>query len=82
MSYLERKRKKEQPASEAEDAIAKPQGAAAAFSAAAKSRSEANKPKAAASGTVRAPKLVQNLPQTRKLLATAIAELDELATNH
>jgi hypothetical protein len=82
MSYLERKRQKEQPDNEADEEIAKPQGAAAAFSAAAKSRTEANKPKPANPDAVKAPKLVQNLPQTRKLLATAIAELEDLSNNH
>ncbi|MGB0580336.1 MAG: hypothetical protein ACPGVU_11590 [Limisphaerales bacterium] len=78
MSYLDRKRQADKEAaqeatSSGEEAV----GAAAAFSAASQAKAKSDSPKAQ---TKSAPvsKIVQNLPQTRKLLATAADELEEL----
>lgn len=84
LSYLERKRLKErkEEANATEPAQAK--GAAAAFSV--RSKSKTAKPAARPDDPVvntkpERPQLVQSVPQTRKLLATAVAELDDLMKN-
>jgi len=78
MSYLDRKRQADKEAA-AESAQAEEQvvGAAAAFSAASQAKAKSASPKAQ-SNSAPVSKIVQNVPQTRKLLATATDELEEL----
>ena len=78
MSYLDRKRQADkQAATEAEQPSEQAVGAAAAFSAASQAKAKSASPKPQPV-TGSASKIVQNVPQTRKLLATAAAELEEL----
>ncbi len=84
LSYLERKRLKEKKEEQSTEEVTKAGGAAAAF--AVKSKSKTPKPAARPDDPVVNKKpervqLVQSVPQTRKLLATATAELEDLVKN-
>ena len=78
MSYLDRKRQADKNASqEAAQAEEEVVGAAAAFSAASQAKAKSASPKPQ-SNAAPVSKIVQNVPQTLKLLATAADELEEL----
>lgn len=84
LSYLERKRLKEKKDDQTTQEVAQSGGAAAAF--AVKSKSKTPKPASRPDDPVVNKKpervqLVQSVPQTRKLLATATAELEDLMKN-
>ncbi|MBG89726.1 MAG: hypothetical protein CMO80_22895 [Verrucomicrobiales bacterium] len=80
LSYLERKRRQAQPAEE-EASPAKKHGVAASFRPKAKAKVVTEVKAKAKPLEPERSQIVQNVPQTRKLLATAIFELEELTAN-
>jgi hypothetical protein len=80
LSYLERKR--QQQSAEPESAAPqKAKGAAASFRPQAKVKVVTEVKAKPRKAEQERPQIVQNVPQTRKLLAAAIFELDELMAN-
>ncbi|MFT4692593.1 MAG: hypothetical protein ACKVHO_06790 [Verrucomicrobiia bacterium] len=80
LSYLERKRQK-QATAPASELPGKSTGAAAAFRPKAKVKVVTEVTTKPRKTEQERPQIVQNVPQTRKLLAAAIFELDELMAN-